>query len=274
MLSLLRFLAPFLRSGELCDTTRALYMGTLRILLLILHDFPDWLARFAPTLVDAVPDNCVQLINVICSAYPTSEFKSLPDPFTVELTIEAVPELARQSTAFSDLNSALQPPDLRTVLDTFLRSKTPPSFLTGLKDRVLEVSNESPDGEKALGVRYNEPLIRAIVLYSGLWAVHHMKASNTAPPVLFSPQSSPALILSRLLSDLEPEGRYVTLVAIANNLRYPSAMTGFFAHFVLHTYANTEEGGVREQIIRVLIERILVAKVCQLCFFLVFPNLR
>jgi CCR4-NOT transcription complex subunit 1 len=261
MTSLLRFLAPFLRKGQLGETIRALYSGTLRIFLVLLHDFPDWLARFGPSLVDIVPVNCIQLQNVICSSYPPQEIKLLPDPFSVEMTVESIPELARPSPVFSDhLTTALQPADFRTILDTFLRSKTPPSFLTGLKERVILNSGETQDGERAATVKYNEPLIRAVVLYSGLVAMHQMKQTG-ATTVLFSPQSAPALILSRLVTDLEPEGRYLALTAVAQNLRYPSAQTGFFAEFVFHTYLHGEEK-IREQIVRVLLERILVSKVC------------
>lgn len=37
---LFRFLAPFLRHAEMTDSVRVLYKGALRVLLLLLHDFP------------------------------------------------------------------------------------------------------------------------------------------------------------------------------------------------------------------------------------------
>lgn len=35
---MLRFIVPFLRSGDLRDTIRALYFGFLKVLLLLLHE--------------------------------------------------------------------------------------------------------------------------------------------------------------------------------------------------------------------------------------------
>lgn len=52
LVSLLRFLAPFLRKGELGETTRALYLGTQRIILVLLHDFPS--VRAVPSRLFAV----------------------------------------------------------------------------------------------------------------------------------------------------------------------------------------------------------------------------
>lgn len=67
LVSMLRFLAPSLRQGHLRDGTRALYLGTQRLLLVLLHDFPSYLSRAAYALLDAVPSNCIQCANIITS---------------------------------------------------------------------------------------------------------------------------------------------------------------------------------------------------------------
>ena len=46
LVSLLRFLEPYLRQAELTDSVRLLYRGTLRVLLVLLHDFPEFLCEF------------------------------------------------------------------------------------------------------------------------------------------------------------------------------------------------------------------------------------
>lgn len=63
----LRFLAPSLRQGRLRDGARALYLGTQRLLLVLLHDYPSYLSRAAYALLDAIPSNCVQMINIVTS---------------------------------------------------------------------------------------------------------------------------------------------------------------------------------------------------------------
>jgi CCR4-NOT transcription complex subunit 1 len=46
LVSLFKFLTPFLVGGELQDTTRTLYKGTLRVMLVLLHDFPEFLCDY------------------------------------------------------------------------------------------------------------------------------------------------------------------------------------------------------------------------------------
>lgn len=76
----LRFLAPFLHNVQLPKSIAYIYKGTLRILLVILHDFPEILCEYHHILCDVIPANCVQLRNLVLSAYPRE--MCLPDPFT------------------------------------------------------------------------------------------------------------------------------------------------------------------------------------------------
>ena len=46
LIALLRFLEPYLRNAELTDSVRLLYKGTLRVLLVLLHDFPEFLCEY------------------------------------------------------------------------------------------------------------------------------------------------------------------------------------------------------------------------------------
>jgi CCR4-NOT transcription complex subunit 1 len=57
----LRFLEPFLRNAELTDAVRLLYKGTLRVLLVLLHDFPEFLCEFHFHLCDVIPPSCIQV---------------------------------------------------------------------------------------------------------------------------------------------------------------------------------------------------------------------
>lgn len=76
----IKFLAPFLRNVQLPKSIAYIYKGTLRVLLVILHDFPEILCEYHYVLCDVIPANCVQLRNLVLSAYPRE--MCLPDPFT------------------------------------------------------------------------------------------------------------------------------------------------------------------------------------------------
>eukprot|EP01087_Luapelamoeba_hula_P012819 TRINITY_DN3617_c0_g1_i3.p1 TRINITY_DN3617_c0_g1~~TRINITY_DN3617_c0_g1_i3.p1 ORF type:complete len:835 (+),score=127.59 TRINITY_DN3617_c0_g1_i3:1-2505(+) len=55
LIELLRFLEPYLRSADLHEPIRLLYKGTLRLLLVLLHDFPEFLADNHFAFCDVIP---------------------------------------------------------------------------------------------------------------------------------------------------------------------------------------------------------------------------
>ena len=59
--------------------------GTLRVLLVLLHDFPEFLCEYHFDLCNMVPSSCIQLRNLILSAFPRN--MRLPDPFTPNLKV-------------------------------------------------------------------------------------------------------------------------------------------------------------------------------------------
>lgn len=58
------------------------YKGTLRLLLVLLHDFPDFLCDFSFCLLEEIPEFFMQVKNIIVSAYPKG--MRIPDPFDAE----------------------------------------------------------------------------------------------------------------------------------------------------------------------------------------------
>lgn len=53
-------------------------------------------------------------------------------------------------------------------------------------------------------------------------------------------------------------GRYLFLSAIANQLRYPNSHTHYFSCVLLYLFSESEQELVKEQITRVLLERLIV----------------
>lgn len=64
-----------------------LYKGTLRVLLVLLHDFPEFLCDYHFSFCDVIPISCIQMRNVILSAFPRN--MRLPDPSTPNLKVVA-----------------------------------------------------------------------------------------------------------------------------------------------------------------------------------------
>lgn len=57
------------------------------MLLVLLHDFPEFLCDYHYGFCDVIPPNCIQLRNLILSAFPRN--MRLPDPFTPNLKVDA-----------------------------------------------------------------------------------------------------------------------------------------------------------------------------------------
>ena len=76
----------FCRNAELAKPVHRLYRGTLRVLLVLLHDFPEFLCDYHYSFCDVIPPNCIQMRNLILSAFPRN--MRLPDPFTPNLKVK------------------------------------------------------------------------------------------------------------------------------------------------------------------------------------------
>lgn len=195
LLALFKFLAPFLRSANMAGASRNLYRGTLRLLLVLLHDFPDFLSEYYFTLCDIIPPRCIQLRNVILSAFPSSI--TLPDPHLRGLSFESIPEMGPIPPILSDFTLILKNGDLRTYLDQCLLNRAPPSSLAALKDR-FHTPNEQ--GEET----YNLSLMNAVVMYIGVSSVAQAKARSGS--ALFVPTDPGVVALTYLANNLDAEG--------------------------------------------------------------------
>jgi CCR4-NOT transcription complex subunit 1 len=84
-------------------------------------------------------------------------------------------------------------------------------------------------------------------------------ASAAQQPAIAS--SAPMDIFQHLALDLDTEGRYLFLNAIANQLRYPNNHTHYFSCVLLYLFAEANQANqeiIQEQITRVLLERLIV----------------
>ncbi|KAL0097780.1 Not1 transcription factor, partial [Phycomyces blakesleeanus] len=245
LICLFQFLVPFLRNVELRDTTRMLYRGTLRVLLVLLHDFPEFLCDYHYSFCDVIPSSCIQLRNLILSAFPRN--MRLPDPFTPNLKVDLLPEINQSPRILSDYIEPLKANDFKQQVDEFIVSETPEDFLSGLQNKLLL----SPEQKEASNVvtKYNLPVINALVFYVGVTGITQGIPVN---------QGAPMEIFQHLLNEVDSEGRYLFLSAIANQLRYPNSHTHYFSCVLLYLFAESNKEIVKEQITRVLLERLIV----------------
>ncbi|XP_076110950.1 CCR4-NOT transcription complex subunit 1-like isoform X1 [Mytilus galloprovincialis] len=250
LIDLFKFLSPFLRNAELTKPTQMLYKGTLRVLLVLLHDFPEFLCDYHYAFCDVIPPNCIQMRNLILSAFPRN--MRLPDPFTPNLKVDMLADIAHAPRILTNFANMIQPPQFKKDLDSYLKTRSPVTFLSDLRS-YLQVKNSNEPG-----MRYNIPLMNALVLYVGTQAIAFINSKGQTPSMSTIAHSAHMDIFQNLGVDLDTEGRYLFLTAIANQLRYPNSHTHYFSCTLLYLFVEANIEAIQEQITRVLLERLIV----------------
>jgi len=255
LVDLFEFLEPWLRAVHMSPPIKLLYQGTLRILLVLLHDFPEFLCDYHLTFCDVIPPTCIQLRNLILSAFPQT--MKLPDPF---MSHESIPEIKDPPKIRSSFIDILVETGLKPPLDAYLSTCTPTAFLVTLLSKLLYVPRDptlledgslAPSSIMNHGTKYNIYLMNSLVSYLGICALSEL-------PTDYAPQAVME-IFTFLAVQLDKEGRYLFFNAIANQLRYPNNQTHYFSCVLLYLFAESgNQEIVQEQITRVLVERLIV----------------
>jgi CCR4-NOT transcription complex subunit 1 len=233
----LLFLEPFLRRIALSSPIKKLYDGTLRVLLVLLHDFPSFLTSYHISLCNGIPATCVQLRNVILSATPKGIVT--PDPFTPNLKIDLLPETSHSPAILSNVLGPIE--NMQKFLEVYLKDALRRNS-SGLLPLLYIPGTTEVDARKC----------NSLVVYVGA----HALARLQSPKISLS--KTPDIELFQKLMEFDDKGRYVCLNAIANQLRYPSSHTHYFSCVMLYLFSESKNVAVKEQVTRVLLERLIV----------------
>jgi len=251
IIDLFKFLGIFLQTGQqLSEEILMLYSGTLRVFLVLLHDFPEFLSGYHIVLIDVIPSSCIQLRNLILSAFPSN--MRFPDPLTPNLKIENLQDFQQPPVILSDYTANLIKYNIKQDVDQYLKNKEPESLINNLSKILLKNEKENNDFNES---KYNIPLINSFIFYIGIQAISAMnqKPENTSTKdIVFD--------IYMQLMKFDSEGRYYILNAIVNQLRYPNRHTQYFSSLLLKLFIEAEEEIVQEQITRVLLERLVINK--------------
>ncbi|VDN52522.1 unnamed protein product [Dracunculus medinensis] len=251
IISHLKFLAPFLRNIHLPRAINTLYKGTLRVLLVILHDFPELLCEYHLVICDVIPPNCVQLRNLVLSAYPKN--MRLPDPFGSCLKMEGIAEMSLEPKIHINMATII-PVDVRTQLDDYLTNRSSIDFLAKLPG-FLQV-----DASATSGCKYNMTVLNAVVLYAGMRAIQNIVEKQQCITMATIAHTAYMDIFQSLSVSLCTEGRYLLFNAIANQLRYPNSHTHYFSCTLLYLFLEANTEIIQEQITRILFERLVALR--------------
>lgn len=250
------------------ETARDMYRGVLRVLVVLHHDFPEFLVENHFSLCNYVPARCTQLRNLIVSAIPSS-FSELPDPFTAGLKVDRLEEIRKSPTIRGDIEASLRQAHIKNTIDNALGS-------SDLRESEVQTVISSIHNAKHQRLGFAAPpgsvgtaLLNALVIYLGTKAI--TSAGSKGPS--FSSTSPTAMLFSRLASGLNPESRFHLISAIINQLRYPNSHTHYFSYALLHLFGTSGGAGgtkngdaqddalqaeIQQQITTVLLERLIV----------------
>merc|ERR1711972_343921 len=142
-------------------------------------------------------------------------------------------------------------------VDLYIRTREK-RLLDVIRDKLVLSKKEMVQSDS----RFHIPLMNAVVLYLGLnmppQSLQMLGMTNGYVGTQVIQNNPPLEICSHLAHSFDHEGRYLFLGAVANHLRYPNTHTHFFSCILLYLFAETKDEIVREQITRVLLERLIV----------------
>ena len=240
---LIRFMAPFLRNIELTQSVMTLYKGSLRLFLVLLHDFPEFLCNCHYQFCDVIPPNCIQLRNLVLSAFPRC--MKLPDPLTPNLKVDMIADIDSSPPKIAYPYIYNIPYKLKNDLDSYIKTRSPVTFLSDLRS-YLQSSPET-------GSHYNIQLMNALVIYVGTNGIQALRSKGLTPTHANLSHSCHIAfndIFQSLVVDLDSEGRYLFINAVANQLRYPNSHTHYFGCALLNLFAEANTEAIQEQITR------------------------
>lgn len=287
LIQLFIFISPYLRNVQLSKNIKAIYGALLRILLVLLHDFPEFLCDYSSSFCDVLPVNCIQIRNLILSAFPRS--MKLPDPFLPTLKIESLPEMKMIPRMIANYGEYILYKDLKVNVDKFWISRD-----TSILPLIADVIKLPKEEALKCGTKYSSPLITGLLLYIGIYiptgndpylnidssnhAINNISnfdqsVGSSVEPIqktedktidkeIAPPSDSvedPSLsIILFLCNNLDMEGRFTLISSMANFLGYPNSYTYYFSSLILWLFSNCNDSIVQEQITRILLERLIV----------------
>ncbi|ETO23025.1 hypothetical protein RFI_14160 [Reticulomyxa filosa] len=248
-----RFLDPFLSTSEINDSIALLFKGILRTLLVLLHDFPNFLCENHFVFCQNIPISCIQMRNLVLSAFPKDIV--LPDAFDPNLKMDQIPKIHLEPKIAQDYLMCLEAvPALQEIIDYCLSLETTDTWQEMCLELAAlfvsspnQMSNVKNSCKEGFVIQYELDLVGAMVLYLC------QQTAQLSPRLL----QRRYLFVQTILLSLDAEGRYHLLNSLCNNLRFPNSHSLFCSECVLFLFWNCEEQ-YKEEILRVLLERLVV----------------
>ena len=225
---LLKFIYHNYNTFPLSESLKTFYNGTLKVIFVIMSDFPEFLCDYHYDFCNYIPEHCLQLRNLILSPYPKA--MRPPSPFIPNLKVDLLPEMKIAPNILSNFKARLG--SLKEDIDHYLASRD----LSAIQSICIKL--------KSLELKANAVASNSLVLM-----VAELAVAGQVDQRFFNE------FLLAILMGLDNEARKHLINAVANQLRYPNSHTQFFSCAMLHMFSECKKPFVEEQIARILTER-------------------
>jgi len=239
---------------HLDPTTSQIYRGVIKLVIILHHDFPEFLSANHSKLCVHVPSYSTQLNNLILSATPP-QIADMPNPMQPGLKLDRVGEIRQSPDSMNDVEGPLRDSGLFDLVEQALEHGPSEDAIAHIAHEIQRKKTRQ-NGLGSLPVDADRKLIDSLVLYVGTNAI--ARSEQKGAPI-FAPGTPDIKLLSMLVHELRPATRFVFLGSIVNQLRFPNTQTHYFNQALLDLFGSDandqEELEIREQITRILLER-------------------
>ncbi|KAF2765700.1 Not1-domain-containing protein [Teratosphaeria nubilosa] len=217
------------------------YRGVLRFLLMLHHDYREFLIENHVQLNSAVSQGCAQLHNIINSAVGLAVVNDQPDPFTPGLKINRLDQVRQAPVVSANVEQILAQAGIKDTIE-----------------RVCAGGHLKDEDYAAASGALNAADDKLRPLYANAMAVFiAMKVTPAAS--VFSAAQAPARLLEWLLREDSPQLRLNLINAMINQVRYVNSHTHYYSTALQHMFTIGSED-LQEQIMRVLVERLMAPR--------------
>jgi CCR4-NOT transcription complex subunit 1 len=105
---------------KVAPAMQSFYTAVMRIMLVVLKDYPQFLCDFHFDFVNSLPEHVIQLKNMILAAFPRSI--SPPNPLSQDLKVDCLQDV-RDPKILSNYQSHLKSNGLSELLEAFFATK-------------------------------------------------------------------------------------------------------------------------------------------------------
>jgi CCR4-NOT transcription complex subunit 1 len=248
----LMFFSESIRAGIPQPVLVDLFRGVFRNMLVLHHDYPEFLCANYSYLCSRIGYELPQLRNIVLTSRPRA-YHDLPDPTTPGLKVERLEEMRKEPNLAADFARALHEEKLVEIIDSALSKGGDIEAL--VKQIVSVVDSEQQVPTMSTPLKSIE-ILNALVPYVGQSAC---LLGNG-----FDADGVHVTFVTKLAYALRYEHRYYLASAITDQIRYPSTHTDYFCKLLLNLWGTGEVGDaqreLRDSICRTVYERLAVAR--------------